>query len=198
MPGLTARMFFRSVIVVLFLFHGSSCRAGETTRKDDAMVDAALLRVAVVVRDIEISKRFYSYALGYRVGFDGDITRPSVIDMLQLAPGQTAHFVVLEGADAIGGRNVSAAMIGLLNIANPPLERLARPGNATLATGEGVMAIITNDIATVHERMRELDATILLPPTRSADGSESELVAYDPDGVRLHVVERHLPREGTD
>jgi hypothetical protein len=56
------------------------------------------------------------------------------------------------------------------------------------------MAIVSSDIATIYERAKELGVTVLLPPTLSADESESEMVIYDPDGIRIHVVERHKPR----
>ena len=80
-------------------------------------------------------------------------------------------------------------MIGLLEVDGPALPRMVRP--ADLAVGEAMMAVMTNDIGAVHERLLGLDARILYPPTRSPDGSESELVVHDPDGLRIHVVDRH-------
>ena len=152
---------------------------------------SALLRVAITVSDIEVSKRFYSYALGYSVGFEGDITSPWVTDLLQLHDGQTARFVVLKGGDTIGGQSLSSAMIGLMQIDNPPLQKLERPGEQSLAAGESVMAIVTEDIAVVYDRLLELNARVLHPPTIKPNGSETELVVYDPDGVRIHVVQSH-------
>jgi catechol 2,3-dioxygenase-like lactoylglutathione lyase family enzyme len=158
---------------------------------DDAP-DSVLLRMALVVSDIEASRRFYTYALGHDVLYDGEITKPAVVEQLQLSVGQTAHFVVLRGADRIGDRELTGAMIGLLQVDNPPLPKMHRPGPGTLATGEGMMAVVTADIARVHERAVELGVEILLPPTKFADGAESEMVLYDPDGIRIHVVQRHV------
>jgi catechol 2,3-dioxygenase-like lactoylglutathione lyase family enzyme len=175
--------------VLLGLLSGA---AADIPASGDDAPGAVLLRMALVVSDIEESKRFYSYALGYEVSYDGDITRPAVIEQLQLEEGQTAHFVVLRGADKIGERELTGAMIGLLQVSNPALPAMHRPGPATMATGEAMMAIVTSDIQAVYERMLELESEILLPPTKYAGGNESELVVYDPDGIRIHVVERHV------
>lgn len=156
-----------------------------------AVPDSIMLRTALVVSDIEMSKRFYSHALGYEILFDGDITKPEVIEQLQLSEKQTAHFVVLRGAKSVKGRELGGAMIGLLQVDNPPLPAMRRPENVTMASGEAMLAIVTSDIALVHSRMQDFGVKVLLPPTKYADGKESEMVAYDPDGMRIHVVERH-------
>jgi catechol 2,3-dioxygenase-like lactoylglutathione lyase family enzyme len=115
--------------------------------------------------------------------------------LLGLQAGQTAHFVARRGAQELFGEPVQAAMIGLLQVANPSLEAMHRPTGAPLAVGEGMLAIMSNDIDLAHQRMLEQEITVLFPPTKSADGSESEMVVYDPDGVRIHVVERHLTKK---
>ena len=149
-----------------------------------------LSRLAIVVADLEASKRFYTYALGYDVTFEGDIGRPIVKTQLGIDPEQTASFVVLSNNQVINGVRRDAAMIGLLSIGNPELPVMRRPRGHDLATGEGMLAVRTTDIGTVFERLQELDARILLEPLTSPDGRERELVVHDPDGVRLHVVER--------
>ena len=153
--------------------------------------DSALLRAAIVVQDLEQSKRFYRDALGFTVSFDGDITRPTVKQQLGLLDSQTAHFVVLKGSDQIRGENLGSAMIGLLMIANPSPPVMTRPDGADLAVGETMLALMTSDIQSAYRRLREQRARILLPPTKAPDGSESEMVVHDPDGVRVHLVERH-------
>ena len=157
--------------------------------------DTILLRMALVVGDVDASRRFYHEGLGFEIGFDGPVERPIVNEMLQLDPEQRVYFVVLRGSDDVKGVELDGAMIGLLHVDNPPLPKMHRPGPGTLATGEGMMALLTSDIAGVYERLQAMGATVLYPPTLSPDGSESELVVYDPDGIRLHIVERHRPRE---
>ena len=181
--------------VLLMIVSVSACSETElNTAADSVVIDSVMLRTALVVGDIEASKRFYSYALGYTVSYSGDISRPAVLEQLQLDEGREVSFAVLKGATSVKDRELTGAMIGLLHVDNPPLAKMVRPGPDSMATGEGMMAIVSSDIATVHERAKELGVTVLLPPTLSADESESEMVVYDPDGIRIHVVERHKPR----
>ncbi len=155
-----------------------------------ADVVSVLSRTAIVVSDLEASKRFYTRALGYEISFDGDITRPEVIEQLQLAAGQRAWFTVLKSSQVIEGIRRDGAMIGLLSITNPAPPVMRRPEGHDLAIGEAMLAVRTTDIATVRARLGELGARILLEPLRSADGKQTELVVHDPDGIRIHVVQR--------
>jgi len=179
--------------LVLIVLVATSAANENGVANDDA-IDSVMLRTALVVADIEASKRFYSYALGYTVTYEGDISRPAVLEQLQLDEGREVSFAVLKGATSVKDRELTGAMIGLLHVDNPPLPKMVRPGPDSMATGEGMMAIVSSDIATIYERVKELGVTVLLPPTLSADESESEMVVYDPDGIRIHVVERHKPR----
>ncbi len=151
---------------------------------------AALLRTAIVATDLAASRRFYVEGLGFRVRFDGDITRPAVIEQLGLVPGQTAWFVVLEGAASLHGRPANGAMIGLLRVEHPAPPVLQRPPGASLAGGEAMLAIETDQFAAIERRLRRLGAPFVVQPVTSADGSEIEMVVRDPSGMRVHVVER--------
>ena len=183
---MTRRQLVTSVVVFVLC----AVLVRSTASADDAF-NSTLVRTAIVVSDVDVSKQFYSRAFGFRVGFDGDITRPSVRHMLGLSDLQTAHFTVLHGSERLDGEPVAKSMIGLLYVAGPELEAIERPASHSLAIGEAMLAIMTDDIAAVFQRVRELDATILMEPMPSPDGSESELVLRDPDGLRIHVVERH-------
>ncbi|MDH3619917.1 MAG: VOC family protein [Gammaproteobacteria bacterium] len=176
----------RTWIAVVALL-GSTGVFGE----DIVTPEAVMLRTALVVNDIRESTHFYTYALGYEILFDGDITKPAVLEQLQLQDRQTAHFVVLRGAKSIDGKELHGAMIGLLYVDNPPLPAIERPAGATMTTGEGMLAIVTSDIQLIYKRMLELDANVLLPPTKYGNGRESEMVVHDPNGIRIHVVQRH-------
>jgi catechol 2,3-dioxygenase-like lactoylglutathione lyase family enzyme len=116
------------------------------------MPPSALLRTAIVTADRAASRRFYVEGLGFRVRFDGDITRPGPIEQLGLAPGQTAWFVVLEGASSLHGRAVTGATIGLLQVERPALPAMQRPAGAALAAGESMLAIETDQFATIERR----------------------------------------------
>jgi hypothetical protein len=72
----------------------------------------------------------------------------------------------------------------------PVLLSPHRPSDVNLVSGEAMMAMRATDIDTVYARLQELDAKILLHPMKSPDGIQIELVVHDPDGTRVHVVER--------
>ena len=55
---------------------------------------SAVVRNALVVADLDVSKNFYSSALGFTPGFDGDISGEWVNRLLQLHEGSTVRFVV--------------------------------------------------------------------------------------------------------
>lgn len=181
----------RKAMTLLLAFFAAAAVGDDVTRTgDDGAPDSALIRLALSVTDADRSKRFYTFAFGFTAGFDGDITRPAVREMLHLEAGQRARFIVLHSAEELDGEHPGGAMIGLLQVSNPGLPSMRRPAGRGLASGEGILAIMTSDIEAVALRLRELGAHILFGPARSADESEAELVVYDPDGIRIHVVQR--------
>ncbi len=151
---------------------------------------SVLSRMTLLVRDLEASKRFYTYALGYEVRMDRVIERAAVKTLMGLEGDQTVRFAVLASSHVIEGKRREGAGIGLIQVGNPAPPVMTRPGDALLASGEAMMAVRTSDIETVYARLQELGARILVHPMASSDGSEIELVVHDPDGIRIHVVQR--------
>ena len=174
------------------------CLAADPARAQAPAVDtppmppSAMLRTAIVTADLAASRRFYVEGLGFRVRFDGDISRPAVIQQLGLLPGQTAWFVVMEGATSLHGRPVTGATVGLLQVERPAPPALHRPAGHELATGEAMLAIETDQFRAIEQRLRRIGARFVVEPVTSTDGSEIEMVVRDPSGTRVHVVERHL------
>jgi catechol 2,3-dioxygenase-like lactoylglutathione lyase family enzyme len=151
---------------------------------------SVMSRMTLVVADIEASRRFYAYGLGYEVLSDSVITNPVVKTQMGLPQDRTVRFAILRSSHVIAGRRREGAQLGLIQVGNPALPVMRRPSGADLASGEAMMAVRTTDIALVYARMKELGARILLEPMTSADGRETELVVHDPDGVRIHIVQR--------
>jgi catechol 2,3-dioxygenase-like lactoylglutathione lyase family enzyme len=147
-------------------------------------------RMTIVVADLEKSKRFYSYGLGYEVLSDNMIVSPTVKAQMGLPPGRTVRFAILRSSHLIEGKRREGAQLGLIQVGNPSLPVMTRPDRADLASGEAMMAVRTSNIDLVYARLNEMKARILLEPMRSPDGKETEIVVHDPDGVRIHVVQR--------
>ena len=153
---------------------------------------SVVARVAIVVADPERALHFYSYALGYRTTYDGTIDRPGLRALLGLKPAQSVRFIVLSNDGVVDGAHRDAAMIGLLYVSKPTLPKPRMRRDNSLRVGQAMLAVRTADIATVQRRLVELGSPILVQPATSADGSETELVALDPDGTRLQIVQRHM------
>ncbi len=183
---------FRTVLVAvisaLFLIVAGGTYAQETGDEIDLV--SVMSRMTLVVKDADVSKRFYTYALGYDVRADRVIDREIVKTQMSLNMDQTIRFVILSSSHEILGRRREGAGIGLIQVGNPAPPVMTRPGDAILASGEAMMAIRTTDIEIVYARLKELGARIVLEPMKSPDGTQTELVVHDPDGVRIHVVER--------
>jgi catechol 2,3-dioxygenase-like lactoylglutathione lyase family enzyme len=148
------------------------------------------MRTMLVVRDLEASKRFYTRAFGLRVEREVDLDDALTKAQLGIPISRRARFALLVTDGVINGRRRPSASIGLLQLADPASTPLSRPVGEVLAIGEHAMALRTNDIGTVHARLQELGARYAVPPVSTDDGSATELVVYDPDGLRIHVVQR--------
>lgn len=153
-------------------------------------VAAVFMRTMIVVRDIERSKHFYTSAFGFRVTQHLVLEDSLTKAQLGIPPSRRATFALLVNDAVIGGRRRPTASIGLLQLDTPASAPLVRPDGEVLAAGEHVMALRTNDIRAVHQTLQRLGARYAVEPVTTADGSATELVVYDPDGVRIHVVQR--------
>lgn len=162
-------------------------------RAAEAKPASIVVRVAIVVRDMDASMRFYRDVFGYDVRYDGDITTADRQILLGLKAGQKARFVVLDGPRDIGAGHREAASIGLLAVAGKRLPRLALPRSNTLLTGQAMLAVETSDMARVLAALRKRGAPILAGPLVSHGGTETEIVTADPDGTRIHVVAHIAP-----
>jgi catechol 2,3-dioxygenase-like lactoylglutathione lyase family enzyme len=172
-----------TLVLLIGAFNAQSSLAQKATT-------SVMSRMTMVVSDIEASKRFYSYGLGYQFQSDNVITNPVVKTQMGLPQDRTVRFAILRSDHMIEGKKREGAQLGLIQVGNPALPAMKRPNGADLASGETMMAMRTTDIKLVYERMKEMGVRILLDPMASPDGRETELVVHDPDGVRIHVVQR--------
>ncbi len=147
-------------------------------------------RTMIVVRDLEASKHFYTYALGFTLRREVELTDATTKAQLGIPMTRRARFAVVVPKAMLHGKPRTTASVGLLQLDDPPASPLLRPINDGLSIGEHVMALRTNDIAAVFARLKELGARIAIPPVTSPDGKQIELIVYDPDGVRIHVDQR--------
>jgi catechol 2,3-dioxygenase-like lactoylglutathione lyase family enzyme len=178
------------MLLLAVLVAGVASAASAQSAESTPGTVSVMSRMTMVVADIEASKRFYSYGLGYSVLSDSVVTSPVVKTQMGLPPDRTVRFAILRSSHVIEGRKREGAQLGLIQVGNPALPVMRRPAGSDLASGEAMMAMRTTNIDLVYARMKEMNARILLEPMKSPDGRETELVVHDPDGVRIHVVQR--------
>ena len=157
----------------------------------DGRPNVALIRFCVIPADIERSARFYREVLGYDVVFDGDIEHPTNRIVLGLAPEEKARFIILRSDKQIDGQDVQTIGIGLMTIDGREIPNAEMPRDNSIAAGQAMLAMRTDNMAGLVERARAFGAAITVEPveTETARGTELELVILDPDGVRMHVVQ---------
>lgn len=159
---------------------------------EDGRPNVALIRFCVIPADIERSVRFYRDVLGYDVVFDGDIEHPTNRIVLGLEPHEKARFIILRSDKQIDGQDVTTIGIGLLTIeGREHIPSANMPGDNSIAAGQAMLAMRTDDMAGLVARATEFGAIMPVAPveTQTKRGTELELVILDPDGVRMHVVE---------
>lgn len=144
-------------------------------------------RSLIVVSDIEKSKQFYSYGLGWTVTHDAPVDDKITFKHLGIPDTHTARIVVVEPAKSLYGKPREGAVLALLQIDSPKPPKVSAPAN--LAVGQHVLAVRTDDIKTVIARMKEIGATFAVEPVETPDGL-IEMAVLDPDSVRLQINQR--------
>jgi len=151
-----------------------------------------LKRTTLIVRDVEVSMRFYRDVLGFAAWYDGEIVL-SGRGLAAGAAGDRTRLVIMKAQDPVIG------MIGLLQWVEPPLP--APPDERErLGIGDVVFVLQTSDAQEAHRRLRAAGARIFAEPhrfeVRGADGGMLEMTSisfWDPDGYFFEMNERHRP-----
>lgn len=146
----------------------------------DPALPPIVKRTTLIVRDIDVSRRFYRDVLGMTVWFD----RPFELSgegFPGTKKGDMTHLVIMQARDALIGK------IGLLQFTDPKLE--APPVAHRIAIGGAIFVIDVDDVMAIHRRLLDWGAVIATPPHRfEVIGATGKLQRYtrvnffDPDG----------------
>jgi catechol 2,3-dioxygenase-like lactoylglutathione lyase family enzyme len=145
-----------------------------------------LIRAALIVRDLEHSQRFYGDLLGFTEEYASGETRSDAFTTLLGQPaGTLCRFLVLKQPGPCFG------MVGLFEIADPSLPATPAPG-AGVASGNVLLVFYVANLDPFIARVESYGGRLLAPVVDLASRlrSQRELVACDPDGVRVNLIER--------
>jgi catechol 2,3-dioxygenase-like lactoylglutathione lyase family enzyme len=152
----------------------------------DPMVGSPLVRAALIVTDLDRSRDFYGSLLGFTEEFASGVTRDAAVAaLLGQPPGSLCRFVVIKRPGPAFG------MIGLFEASEPTPPAAPAP-SAAIQRGNVFLVFYVKDFEPFLARLESLGGRLLVPPTlfSSKRGSQREIVACDPDGVRLNLLER--------
>lgn len=150
------------------------------------MVGSPLVRAAIVVGDLDRSRAFYASLLGFTEEFASGVTRDSsVATLLGQPPGSLCRFVVIKRPGPAFG------MIGLFEASEPtPPARPAAQG--PVSRGDVFLVFYVREFEPFVAQLEAAGGRMLVPPTVVTNKlrPHRELVACDPDGVRINLFER--------
>ena len=146
-----------------------------------------MVRAALMVRDLDRASAFYR-ALGLtEVYYEGVLDGASSSAALHVPASVIVRCCILKRPDT-----ANFGMIGLFEIANPPLD--AMPAAMTLAPrlGEVVVVFYVDNIDHALARAKVAGASMTAAPTlfQMPHRSQREVLLRDPDGVLVNLIER--------
>lgn len=151
----------------------------------------SLLRSALIVTDVERSRRFYEL-FGFRAEAGFDNPRDPARSPFPLAsPSTRTRLVILSSASGVGGR------LGLVEFSGPTPPDARRDASKT-AIGDVVLVLDVANAEAVHRTLQTAQAAIVGPPQiyvsrqRAPDGAPMQGKVFhvrDPDGYLIEVLE---------
>jgi len=147
-------------------------------------------RLSIFCRDVAASLGFYCDLLGLVKVEDKVIEGPAAGGLLQLPPCRLRIVLLAPAADA-------DVVVGLFEIGGVPLDRLEIP-SGRVAQGQTALVLSTTEFDALHARLESAGTRFLTPPVRypkrqaserSPAGLYREMIAYDPDGLLVSVMQ---------
>src|SRR5437868_1647779 len=147
-------------------------------------------RVSIFCRHLASSLAFYRDRLGLVVVEDKTIEGPAAGGLLQL-PSCRMHIVLLAPASD------AAVVLGLFEISGVELGRMETP-EKRVVHGQTALVLTTTEFDRLHAQLEAAGTQFLTPPVRypkrqasarSPAGIYREMIAYDPDGMLVSIMQ---------
>ena len=151
------------------------------------MTVSALVRAAIFVEDLEVSKAFYKDILGFEdVYFENELKDDTVAALLGMPSSLETHACILKKPGPIVG------MIGLFELSNPKPEPVRRRQDGA-SLKDIWLVFYADDLDPLVERLQAGGHRIVCMPQNlkipGASG-QREMTCADPNGVLINLIER--------
>ncbi|MBL8630263.1 MAG: VOC family protein [Rhodospirillaceae bacterium] len=162
-----------------------------TKRNVPNMPVFAVRRATLIVRDVDISLKFYKDVMGMEVWYDQ--VMPVGGQVLPAGtPGAKVRVAILKGNDPLVG------MLGIMAFLDPPIEVPPLP-KRSLQIRDAIFVCGANDVHAIYKRMQSASVHIFTPPiddtVQDAAGNTikmSTMSFFDPDGFFFELNTRHV------
>ena len=150
-------------------------------------------RATIMVDDWEKSVAIYQGALGLVPVYPPQVRDDRRIYPYRgLKPGEQYKHQIFRSA-MTGKEKLHLGYIALAQVldATGKPVKLEPSGDARVRTGEVELMFVSEDILGVHEKLKKIAGVqIVNPPEKRDDGTYSQIMAIDPNGMRLWITSR--------
>jgi len=152
------------------------------------------MRAGVTVSDIDESLKLYRDILGLEVLLDRrGMYDPRLPDFSGIQPDQTIRLTILK-TKMDGEEMLNGGYIAFSEICDSEGVRID-PEDNVVTTGKEpgsiMLQFLVDDVMPVHKQIVALGYEIISAPNKREDGSHSELLVRDPNGIRLWITDRY-------
>jgi catechol 2,3-dioxygenase-like lactoylglutathione lyase family enzyme len=154
-------------------------------------MSSPLIRSALMVRDLNQSRRFYEAVIGLTAAYlDADLSSTIAWKLLGVSEGSGVRCVILKPPEIAGKPAPNFGMVGLFELDDSDLSELSRRTDG-IVFGEAVLVFYIEDMARCLDLVKSHGGQVLTGPEefRIPNARASEAIVRDPDGVAINLVE---------
>ncbi len=154
-------------------------------------MSSPLIRTALMVRNLDRSRRFYEEVLGLTsIYLDADLGDTIAWKLLGVPEGSSLRCTILKPPEIAGKDAPDFGMVGLFELNDSELNELPQRSDG-IVFGEAVLVFYVDDLARSLEKVEYCEGRLLTGPEefRLPHVRASEAIVRDPDGVAINLVE---------
>ena len=154
-------------------------------------MSSPLIRSALMVRDLNQSRRFYEEVIGLTATYlDADLSSTIAWKLLGVSEDSSVRCVILKPAEIAGEPAPNFGMLGLFELNDSDLSELPRRTDG-IVFGEAVLVFYIEDMVRCLDLVETHGGQVLTGPEefRLPNVRATEAIVRDPDGVAINLVE---------